>query len=507
MKYTLTVAFFFINSMACAAVNSDQKLFDELAKKDAVLFEKVFNNCEIEYLDGVIHDDFEFYHDKSGVQDRAGFVESIEKYVCGSSQQKVIRKLAAGSLNVFRMSNNGETYGALQSGEHDFYIQEPEKEKYKTGFAKFTHLWVRADGEWKLKRVLSFDHQTPSLRYPSVEFERGVDAGYRPRLFGEEVTIQGLLKQHKIPSIALGLIGNGQLQQIRVFSANNDAPMHGLYNVASLTKPVVALVVLKLVNDDRWSLDDSLSEYYVDADVSEHPMLDKLTTRHVLSHQSGFPNWRYQAKDNKLTFNFKPGSEYQYSGEGFEYLRKAVEAKFGKSFEEIAKSELFEPLGMNDTHFYWNDRVEQDRYQQEHDAKGNAIELKKHTTANGADDLITSVEDFSTFMVHLLKGADLRPELRQEMAAVQVAIKSEVGFGLGWQRFDNLQAQDDPNEEYALQHTGSDSGTNALAIMLPNSQRGIVLLSNSDNAKKLWTKIVSEYFGEVGNNLLMANFR
>jgi CubicO group peptidase (beta-lactamase class C family) len=345
------------------------------------------------------------------------------------------------------------------------------------------------------------------LKDPSEKVERELDAGYRPRLFGKESEIQALLEQHKIPSLALGVIENGQLQQVRVFSADGKSPMQGLYNVASLTKPVVALVVLKLINNGQWTLDGPLSEHYVDRDLSGHPMLNKLSTRHVLSHQTGFPNWRYQAKDKKLTFEFEPGSEYQYSGEGFEYLRKAVEAKFDKPFEEIAKAELFEPVGMSDTHFYWTDEVDQVRYQPEHDDKGNLIELPHHTTVNAADNLITSVEDFSKFMMYVLNGADLESGLYQEMVSQQVAIKSQVGFGLGWQRFDQLQADEASGSEYALQHTGSDSGINALAIMLPNSKRGLLVLSNSDNATKLWTKIVSEHFGEVGNKLMSANLR
>jgi len=367
------------------------------------------------------------------------------------------------------LDNNGQTYGALQSGEHDFYIQEPDKALIKTSIAKFSHLWVLVNGEWKLKRVLSFDHQEPKLHYPSEKVERDLDAGYRPGLFGKETEIKDLLVRHKIPSLALGVIENGQLQQVRIFSAGGKSPMHGLYNVASLTKPVVALVALKLINDGRWNLDGSLAEHYVDADLEGHPMLDKLTTRHVLSHQTGFPNWRYQAKDKKLTFMFEPGGNYQYSGEGFEYLRKAIEAKFSKPFAEIAKNELLEPLDMSDTHFYWTDQVDQSRYQPEHDGKGNVIELPKHTKLNAADNLITSVEDFSKFMVYLLNGADLDPKLYKEM--------------------------------------GNDSGTNALAIMLPNSKRGLVILSNSDNATKLWTKIVSEHYGDLGKKLISANLR
>jgi CubicO group peptidase (beta-lactamase class C family) len=57
-----------------------------------------------------------------------------------------------------------------------------------------------------------------------------------------------------------------------------------------------------------------------------------------LSHQSGFPNWR---ANNKLHFEFEPGTKFQYSGEGYEYLREALEHKFNKSLAELYNSVLF----------------------------------------------------------------------------------------------------------------------------------------------------------------------
>jgi CubicO group peptidase (beta-lactamase class C family) len=60
----------------------------------------------------------------------------------------------------------------------------------------------------------------------------------------------------------------------------------------------------------------------------------------ILSHQTGFPNWRYLNKSNTLSFEFEPGTKYQYSGEGFEYLRKALEAKFKKPLEQLAKEHI-----------------------------------------------------------------------------------------------------------------------------------------------------------------------
>ena len=491
----------------CSVANAaDQSLYQQLEHMDTQLFEKSFNQCDLSVLDSIIDTDFEFYHDQGGVSDGEGFVAAIKANICATPEAKPIRKLAPGTLEVFPMYNNGDLYGALQTGIHDFYIKKPGQAMYQTGTAKFTHLWVLNDHQWRLKRVLSFDHQAPSITYPTEAIEQAMKAGYRPALFNTEAPIKALLKQHKIPSMAMGIIEHGKLQQVRLFAAEQAPPMDAIYKVASLTKPVAALVTLKLVNQGQWDLDSTLSKYFVDPDVAAAPELQYLTTRNVLSHQSGFPNWRYLSSDNTLKFEFKPGTRYQYSGEGFEYLRKAIEAKLNQPFEQIAQHILFEPLGMRDTHFYWHDSVDETRFQPGHDANGKPLPIERHTQANAAANLLTTVEDYARFMIHLSAGAELEPALFAEMVRPHVEVNGVSSFTLGWQRFD-LPSAAEQAPEYILQHTGSDPGVKAIALIMPQSQRGLVLLSNSENATKLWGKIIAEHYGALGISFVNANLQ
>ena len=72
------------------------------------------------------------------------------------------RELVEGSLKVYLLKNNGVLYGAVQMGIHKFYAIEKDKPEYLTSTAKFTHLWKLENGEWKLSRVISYDHQAIS---------------------------------------------------------------------------------------------------------------------------------------------------------------------------------------------------------------------------------------------------------------------------------------------------------------------------------------------------------
>jgi CubicO group peptidase (beta-lactamase class C family) len=109
------------------------------------------------------------------------------------------------------------------------------------------------------------------------------------------------------------------------------------------------MVTLTLVNSGSWQLDAPVARYFTDRDVVEDARSKQLTTRHILTHQAGFPNWRSELPGKKLAFQFEPGTKHQYSGEGFEYLRHALENKFKRALSELADSIIFKPLGMSST--------------------------------------------------------------------------------------------------------------------------------------------------------------
>jgi len=158
-----------MSTIAQEARNSE--LFLELQKLDKQLFTNGFNNCDMEAFKTLISDDFEFYHDKGGLEnDKNAFITSFGNNMC-DPKAKPIRKLQEQSLTVFPLYENGVLYGAIQKGIHEFYIQEPEKEMYTTSVARFTHVWVKENNHWKMHRALSYDHQSPQAA-PTVSTHR-----------------------------------------------------------------------------------------------------------------------------------------------------------------------------------------------------------------------------------------------------------------------------------------------------------------------------------------------
>jgi len=296
-------------------------------------------------------------------------------------------------------------------------------------------------------------------------------------------------KELNVPNVGVGLIENGKIVSAKVYG--NSASKNMLFNVASLTKAVFATLAMRLVENGEWKLDEPLYHYFIDPDVKKDVRHRKLTTRHVLSQQSGFVNWRRNHPTKKLAFDFEPGEKFNYSGEGMEYLRKAIERKFNKSLSEIAYEKLFEPGGMQDTFHSWDGKRDIVRFSRWYDSEGKEHKVDYSTDDNAADDLITTVEDLSTFGVSLLNGKILSSKHFNEMVKTQAVINPNLQQGLGWRIVNNL-----PKGEYAIQHGGNDIGVATIIVLLPKSKRGVVVFTNGDNGLIICNNIVRESLPE-----------
>lgn len=153
-----------VATLAIPAAQTSPTLHQQLALKDAEFFERGFNQCDMAYLDATISPQLKFYHDQSGFQDKALFMQNTQKYLCSDPAHKPIRKLTAGSLSTFPLYRDGQLYGAIQHGEHQFYLREANKPDQLTGTARFTSVWLKQQKDWQLADVLSYDHQPATAK-------------------------------------------------------------------------------------------------------------------------------------------------------------------------------------------------------------------------------------------------------------------------------------------------------------------------------------------------------
>ncbi len=336
-KSAQLILLFFILLMTIVHAQAEKTdpLYKTIISKDSLFFSTGYNTCNIGKMESMLSDGFEFYHDKGGFEDKKKFIIDFKNGLCRSPDTYQLKRvLVDKSTEIYPMYKEGKIYAAIQNGDHLFYEKIGDQAEKLVGEAKFTHLWILENAEWKLKNSLSFDH------HPKQTIDSDT-------MFDNDQSMQSWLKENNIPTLGLGIIEGGKLQKVKVFGDTKkgvSVAQNAYFNVASLTKPVTAMVTLRLISLGKWKLDEPLDVYWTDPDIINDPRHQELTARMILSHQTGFPNWRWMNDDKKLNFQFNPGTKYQYSGEGFEYLRKALEKKFGKSLDQLAKELVFHPL-------------------------------------------------------------------------------------------------------------------------------------------------------------------
>jgi CubicO group peptidase (beta-lactamase class C family) len=301
-------------------------------------------------------------------------------------------------------------------------------------------------------------------------------------------------QEHNVPAVGIGIIENGKVFYAKVFGEQRKgvpASDGTLFTVASLTKPIFAITMLKLIDKGELTLDEPLYTHHLDPDLTVDNNLKRLNARYALSHQSGFVNWRNMSPTKKLTFNFEPGSQYLYSGEGYEYLRKAMQNKTGLSLPQVAEEVLFKPLKLTDIAFTWNPEWDMNKVAYPYNKTLEEYDYAPRTELNAAAGLQTTIKDYTAICAYVLNGAGLSKSLFNEMIHPQVMVKENLYYGLGWEVIPSLS-----NGESVLMHSGDENGIKTMVMLLPKSKKGIVVFTNSDDGFKLYQKIIESYLKE-----------
>lgn len=301
-----------------------------------------------------------------------------------------------------------------------------------------------------------------------------------------------------MPAVAVAVIKDGKLEWAEVFGERAPgvpATRDTVFNVASLTKPLFAMMTLQLAAAGNLDLDADLTEFWVDPDVAGDSRHRALTPRLVLGQRTGFQNWRGKGK---LAFAFEPGTQHEYSGEGFEYLRRAIEKKTGDSLPHLMELNVLKKAGMKDTAFGWDDRLAGRMavgYNQAGQPRDQA-EIKQRTP-NAAASTFTTIDDYTHFVEWILAGADLPSALFQAMQQPQLTpAQSAEKYGLCWMLV-NL------GDETVLSHSGRENGVRTQVYILPKRREALVVFTNGDNGELVIQAITEQAFG-WGSSVLEA---
>jgi len=293
---------------------------------------------------------------------------------------------------------------------------------------------------------------------------------------------------------------------------------HNFY-AASLSKPLFAFIVMKLVDAKKIDLDKPLVEYlenplysyefthdYEDfKDLKTDKRYEKITARMCLSHTTGFPNWRYIGKyginlEKPLEIEFEPGTFYSYSGEGIQLLQFVVEQITKKNLEEIAQEYVFQPLEMNMTSFIWQEKFDTN-YAVGHYKKRKTLKRKKRKKEYAAGSMDTTPEDYTKFIQAMLAQKNMSENAYKEFFKPQIRIESKQQFGKN--RLIKTNDNNDIELSYALGFgayktpfgraifkEGHIQGWEHYTIFYPSQNLGIIIMSNSSNGESIFKELL-----------------
>jgi len=326
-----------------------------------------------------------------------------------------------------------------------------------------------------------------------------------------------LLRDGDVPGLAIALVRDGQLAWCHGFGVKNSATREPVtddtvFEAASLSKPAFAYAVLKFVDSGRFDLDKPLTEYLPgNYDVGPDPRLGQITARRVLTHTTGFPNWR--PEKSALQIFFTPGERFSYSGEGFVYLAKAIEHISGEKLSDFMKRMVFDPLGMTSSSYVWQSSYET-RKVSRHNVFGEPFEQTKPDTANAAASLHTTAQDYGRFVAAILNGTGLKKETIKQMLTPQIQVgegganttsrpavrlSPTVSWGLGW----GLQTTADG---ISFWHWGDNGNTKCFVVAFERQKLGLAIFTNSANGLSIVPDLVAAAIGGQQPALAWMNY-
>ncbi|WP_187696470.1 serine hydrolase domain-containing protein [Xanthovirga aplysinae] len=248
-----------------------------------------------------------------------------------------------------------------------------------------------------------------------------------------ETTLEALMKQHQVPGLSVAIINEGKViyKTVKGYSdieAKQKVTNKTIFEGASLSKPLFAYLVMKFVEDGKIDLDKPLHEYLPYEDIAGDERYKKITARMVLSHTTGFPNWRTEAPDNKLSIKFEPGTSYEYSGEGYQYLAKVMAHILNcddEGLEAIYQKQVAQPLQLQYTK-YVQDSNNLKNKSKPYD-KGNRIKGEEVTGEFGsAYSIHSEAVDFSKWLIALLEEKGLTKESFNALFRAQVQLPEDA---------------------------------------------------------------------------------
>jgi CubicO group peptidase (beta-lactamase class C family) len=326
-------------------------------------------------------------------------------------------------------------------------------------------------------------------------------------------TVSRLMHAAKVTGAGIAIFNDGKIVYLKAYGSRDLKNSRSLtpdsvMSAASFSKVAFAYMVMQVVQEGVLDLDRPVYQYlpkplpqYSDySDLAGNERYKKITSRMLLDHTAGFPNWRRFNDDGKLHIHFEPGSRFAYSGEGIALLQLVIETVTKKPLEDLMQERVFQPLGMARTSMVSHLRFESDSANG-YDEADNSLGPQRRLQAQAAGSMKTTPADFARFIQAVLQGQGLRKETKDLMLSPQIQILSKhefpslatetteenkpirLSYGLGWGLYWTPYGK-------AFFKEGHDDGWRNYTVCFDDAKIGIVIMTNSSNGESIYKELL-----------------
>lgn len=352
-----------------------------------------------------------------------------------------------------------------------------------------------------------------------------VENGLTPSLRikgGPLYKLRDLMQLLNVPGLAVAVFNNGEIEWVKgygVVDAVSREQVTGetLFQAASISKPVAAMVTLHFVEKGMLDLDGDVNEQLRSWQVPENEFTrdEKVTVRRILSHTAGLtvsgfrgyaegepvPNivqvldGTEPSNSDPIRVDVVPGSIFRYSGGGYTVLQLLLEDVTGRPLHELTRELVFEPLGMDHSTFQKPlpeallAKTSSGHLRDGSPMRGHWF-LDKGSTCCG---LWTTPADLARFAIEIQKSLRGEPNrvLSTESAALMVTPQPPGPVGLG------MFAQNKNGIVY-FGHSGGNPGFGCHVVASADGRCGAAVMTNSDAGGALYPALIRSIAIEYG---------
>jgi CubicO group peptidase (beta-lactamase class C family) len=322
-----------------------------------------------------------------------------------------------------------------------------------------------------------------------------------------EGMLTSMRERHHVPGVSIAVVHEGRIDWAKGYGLRENGKTGQvdtatLFQAASISKPVSAVVALRMVEMGKLALDEDANRKLVSwkVPINRFTMKHPVTLRGLLSHSAGLTmhgvpeftarhelptlvqilDGSWPSVTDTVRPVFEPGTQFRYSGGGYIILQVLLSDVTRRPFAELAREFVLQPAGMSSSTF------EQPLPQHEwrraaagHTGDGTPLEGRWHTLPEqAAGGLWTTPRDLASFMIGIWRSYDgkshglLSQDLTRQMLTRQI---DDFGLGL------SLPGQG----VFRFQHSGGNGGYRCLMVLSVEVPDGVVIMTNGDSGEPL----------------------